>query len=121
MTRARDMANLGSQAGSGLDASDITTGTLGNTVQDNVTRLGTVTAGTLGSGIVFDDAHKDIDVDADSWVVYLAANLSFSSAVIGWTTHKLGTNGVSNSSGVIQVGKAGWYFVTLNNSSITCF
>jgi len=28
MTRARDMANLGSQAGSGLDASDITTGVL---------------------------------------------------------------------------------------------
>ena len=53
MTRARDMANLGSQAGSGLDASDITTGTLGNTVQDNVTRLGTVTVGNI-------DAVSDI-------------------------------------------------------------
>ena len=29
MTRARDIANLGTQAGSGLDASDITTGALG--------------------------------------------------------------------------------------------
>lgn len=32
MTRARDLANLGSQAGSGLDASDITTGTFPDTV-----------------------------------------------------------------------------------------
>lgn len=65
MSRARDMANLGVQAGSGLDASDITTGTfstsvipnlagdkitsgtLSNTVQDNITRLGTVTSGTF--------------------------------------------------------------------------
>tara|TARA_R100001594_G_C4013453_1_gene257521 strand:+ start:412 stop:1050 length:639 start_codon:yes stop_codon:yes gene_type:complete len=47
MSRARDMANLGVQAGSGFDASDLTTGTLGNTVQDNITRLGTVTSGTF--------------------------------------------------------------------------
>ena len=45
------MANLGAQAGSGLDASDITTGTLGNTVQDNITRLGTVTTGTFNGTI----------------------------------------------------------------------
>lgn len=51
MSRARDMANLGVQAGSGLDASDITTGTLGNTVQDNITRLGTVTTGTMNNTI----------------------------------------------------------------------
>ena len=51
MSRARDLANLGDQAGSGLDASDITTGTLGNTVQDNITRLGTVTTGTLKNTI----------------------------------------------------------------------
>ena len=51
MSRARDMANLGAQAGSGLDASDLTTGTLGNTVQDNITRLGTVTTGTFNGTI----------------------------------------------------------------------
>jgi len=55
------MANLGSQAGSGLDASDITTGTLGNTVQDNITRLGTVTTGTMnntiGSSATFPSKH----------------------------------------------------------------
>lgn len=43
MTRARDIANLGSQAGSGLDASDITTGTMG--------------AVTLGSTVVFPSGH----------------------------------------------------------------
>ena len=46
MSRARDNANLGAQAGSGLTASDLTTGTLGNTVQDNITRVGTVGTGT---------------------------------------------------------------------------
>ena len=55
------MANLGAQAGSGLDASDITTGTLGNTVQDNITRLGTVTSGTMnntiGSNATFPRGH----------------------------------------------------------------
>ena len=60
MSRARDMANLGAQAGSGFDASDLTTGTLGNTVQDNITRLGTVTTGTLGANVAFNNAHKDI-------------------------------------------------------------
>tara|TARA_R100000234_G_scaffold112933_1_gene86953 strand:- start:553 stop:1191 length:639 start_codon:yes stop_codon:yes gene_type:complete len=45
------MANLGTQAGSGFDASDLTTGTLGNTVQDNITRLGTVTTGTMKNTI----------------------------------------------------------------------
>jgi len=43
MTRARDIANLGTQAGSGLDASDITTGTMG--------------AVTLGSTVVFPSGH----------------------------------------------------------------
>ena len=45
MSRARDLANLGD-----INASDLTTGTLGNTVQDNITRLGTVTTGTLSHG-----------------------------------------------------------------------
>ena len=57
-TRARDIANLGSQAGSGLDASDITEGTLGSTVQDNITRLGTVAAGNLSNtAIVWPAGH----------------------------------------------------------------
>lgn len=59
------MANLGVQAGSGLDASDITTGTLGNTVQDNITRLGTVTTGTMKNTIHSDatfPAHHIVQV-----------------------------------------------------------
>ena len=60
MTRARDMANLGSQAGSGLDASDITTGTLGNTVQDNITRLGTVTTDLTLTGDLETATNKKI-------------------------------------------------------------
>ena len=41
MSRARDMANLGAQAGSGFDASDLTTGTLSIT-QFRTTLLGWV-------------------------------------------------------------------------------
>jgi len=63
VSRARDMANLGAQAGSGFDASDLTTGTLGNTVQDNITRLGTVTTGTfngtLGTSSISDQLTFD--------------------------------------------------------------
>ncbi len=79
MSRARDLANLGD-----INASDITTGTfssslipnlagdkitsgtLSNTVQDNITRLGTVTTGTfngtLGAGMVVNVAsHSATD------------------------------------------------------------
>ena len=58
------MANLGAQAESGFDASDITTGTLGNTVQDNITRLGTVTTGTMKNTI-----HSDSTFPSGS-VIY---------------------------------------------------
>jgi hypothetical protein len=60
MTRARDMANLGSQAGSGLDASDITSGVLpsGVTGGSGLTSLGTVTAGNLSNtAIVYPVGH----------------------------------------------------------------
>ena len=56
------MANLGAQAGSGLDASDITTGTLGNTVQDNITRLGTVTTGTFNGTVGTSATHGNINL-----------------------------------------------------------
>jgi len=53
MTRARDNANLGVQAGSGLDASDITTGVLpvGVTGGSGLNALGTIGSGTLSSGV----------------------------------------------------------------------
>ena len=54
MSRARDNANLGAQAGSGLDASDITTGVLpvGVTGGSGLTALGTVASGTIGGSSV---------------------------------------------------------------------
>ena len=45
MSRARDNANLGTQAGSGLDASDITSGALGASVTGGA-GLGVSTAAT---------------------------------------------------------------------------
>ena len=60
MSRARDLANLGTQAGSGLDASDITTGVLpvGVTGGSGLTALGTVTSGNLSnSAIVYPAGH----------------------------------------------------------------
>jgi hypothetical protein len=60
MTRARDMANLGSQAGSGLDASDITSGVLpsGVTGGSGLTALGTVTAGNIShADLVYPAGH----------------------------------------------------------------
>ena len=62
------MANLGSQAGSGLDASDITTGTLGNTVQDNVTRLGTVTVGNLSNTAIVHRTGTIIQTVAENYI-----------------------------------------------------
>mgnify|MGYP003148893271 CR=1 FL=1 len=56
MSRARDLANLGD----GVSGSDITTGTLGNTVQDNITRLGAVTQGSISDGAIdFNIASHD--------------------------------------------------------------
>ena len=72
----------------------------------------TVTSGTLGSGVVFNDSHKDIDVDADSWTIVQAASAQYTSNTIiafGYTSH-MGSN-CSVSSGVIEVGKAGWYYI----------
>ena len=59
MTRARDMANLGSQAGSGLDASDITTGVLpfGVTGGSGLTHLASNPTVTLGSNATFPAGH----------------------------------------------------------------
>ena len=45
-----DDAVVNAKIASGVSATKLTTGTLGNTVQDNITRLGTVTTGTLSHG-----------------------------------------------------------------------
>ena len=57
------------------------TGTMPNGTQDNITRLGTVTSGTLGSGVTFPAGHilqvkHVLDNDAftsasDAWSAYM--------------------------------------------------
>jgi len=77
------------------------------------TFTGTIGGGTLGSAVVFDDAHKDIDVDVDSWDLLIGVVVNYTSETIidyDWT-HKLGSN-CTESAGVVTVAKAGWYFVT---------
>ena len=44
---------------------------------NQITSLGTVASGTLGSSVVFNDAHKDIDCDADSWLLTLGTSTDF--------------------------------------------
>ena len=55
---------------SGVDAGHLTTGTLGNTVQDNITRLGTVTTGTfngtLGAGMVVNVASNSANTSVNT-------------------------------------------------------
>ena len=45
------------QAGGAVLTTADSGATLGNSTQDNITRLGTVTTGTLGSGVTFPSAH----------------------------------------------------------------
>jgi hypothetical protein len=102
------MANLGAQAGSGFDASDLTTGTLGNTVQDNITRLGNVTTGTMnntiGSSATF-PAHHIIQIDQNNFTsqpTRTSTSLGAFSSTVGHTI----SNCKSNSKIFIQVSLA---------------
>jgi len=102
----------------GVTGTHITTGTLGNTVQDNITRLGTVTAGTLGSGVTggsgLDGVSAGIDRDVDSWYNIITTEIDYnSSAIIDFQTTALKT-GVTESAGTVTVATAGWYFIYCN-------
>tara|TARA_R110002020_G_scaffold55176_2_gene153293 strand:- start:375 stop:1007 length:633 start_codon:yes stop_codon:yes gene_type:complete len=82
----------------------------------------TITAGTLGSAVAFNDAHKDIDIDADGWMRYANANAeATSSAVIVWDgVGKMGSNiTYDGTSDYIQVAKAGWYFISVHYVHLT--
>ena len=67
MTRARDMANLGSQAGSGLDASDITSGVLPSGVTGG---SGLTLSGTIGQISAFGVATAPT-----GWIICNGASL----------------------------------------------
>ena len=74
MTRARDNANLGVQAGSGLDASDITTGVLPSGVTGG-SGLNALSASNLSAGTVPDD-RLPATLPAKSGVNLTAVNAS---------------------------------------------
>ena len=85
MSRARDLANLGD----GITASDvpnlagdkITSGTLSNTVQDNITRLGIVTTGTMKNTI-----HSDTTFPAGHIIQIKFDTSATQSSGNGWQT-----------------------------------
>ena len=86
MSRARDNANLGAQAGSGLDASDITSGVLpvGVTGGSGLTALGTVALGNLSNtAIVYPAGHVIQTVQGDLTDTSTIAN--FTNAASAWT------------------------------------
>ena len=119
MSRARDLADAGSKANfldnvsadinttyapkaspaftgtpTGITASHITTGTLGNTVQDNITRLGTVTSGTISSSVSDDITMEVIQA--------------------GCMTHRAGSSGpYTNYGSQLGVGVASDHYIEL--------
>jgi len=97
MSRARDNANLGAQAGSGLDASDLTTGTLGNTVQDNITRVGTVGTGTWeGTTVAVNQGGTGVTTKTGTGNVVLSSSPTL-------VTPELGTPASGNASNLTSI------------------
>ena len=99
------------------NAADIGAGVLpvGVTGGSGLTALGTVATGTLGASVVFNAAHKDVDLGADGWSLYLGSGDIDNSTTteqydFGYQT--VGSN-CSESGGAITVGTAGWYVMWL--------
>jgi|2_EtaG_2_1085320.scaffolds.fasta_scaffold02574_15 hypothetical protein len=122
MSRARDNANLGAQAGSGLDASDITTGVLpvgvtggsglnavspanlasgvlpvGVTGGSGLNALGTVATGTLGSGVTFPANH------ATNTLVWKITSGDYTGAGSVWNSANVSFSGVNGKAYEISV------------------
>ena len=86
MSRARDNADgarldapLASPAftgtPTGITGTHITSGTLGNTVQDNITRLGTVTSGVLEDAVTYRGINQDLaTTDSPTFASITGAN-----------------------------------------------
>ena len=109
MSRARDNANLGVQAGSGLDASDITTGVLPVGV-------------TGGSGLDAVNATTGVKPHIIPDVLYPAYEADATGAgklLDGTTEHGTGTYGgssVSTSYGTVQTDGRMYYFTNIAGS-----
>ena len=99
------------------NAADIGAGDLPVVVTggSGLTALGTVATGTLGASVVFNAAHKDVDLGADGWSLYLGSGDIDNSTTteqydFGYQT--VGSN-CSESGGAITIGTAGWYIMFL--------
>lgn len=86
------------------------TGVLDNTVQDNITRLGTVTSGTIGSGVTIDNTHEGVQhpFNATSWPAFAVGNADADTVTNVDTTwrkvewnHSSGTNATSGSTSYV--------------------
>ena len=83
-----------------------------HTLSGTTNNLGTVTAGTLGSAIVFNDAHKDIDMGVDGWYSTRSSELDLNSnAVFDFDAVTSGSN-ITESAGSYTIGRAGWYWMS---------
>ena len=103
------MANLGAQAGSGFDASDLTTGTLGNTVQDNITRLGTVTTGTFNGTIGTNDAFPAGHVVQYKSVIVVGNQSTNQTSFQHLSAYDLAITPQYNNSKIILFWSGNWY------------
>ena len=101
MTRARDIANLGTQAGSGLDASDITGGVL---------PVG-VTGGAGLTGSTCFQQFRLISDEAISSIEVLGANSALAEVSGGKSSF------ITQSSGIFSFTTTGIYWIMLNADS----
>ena len=103
------------QAGAAVLTTADSGATLSNSTQDNITRLGTVTTGTLGSGVNI----SACTVTQDSWLFGRSTNsgTTYSNAVIDFDVQRYKGSNITESGGTITVATAGLYWV---NTMLTC-
>jgi len=89
---------------------------LDSAVQDNITRLGTVTAGAIGSTVQVEDFAKD------GWYCTIEAITRYTSgSIIDFPGIQHLGSALTESAGVITIGTAGWYSVgcKVHNNNIS--
>ena len=108
--------NLQDQAGGAVLTTADTGATLGNSTQDNITRLGTVTAGAIGSGVTGFTGVKNVS----KWLVTTSFGESSGTNVFdsNWAVvpstrgySALGTD-MTQSSGVFTFPSTGYWLIT---------
>ena len=109
MSRARDIANLGAQAGSGLDASDITTGVLPVGVTG-----GTGLAGVPGTINEVDKWRIHTASTTSTGATILTSNFERSHTYGAFDPTANGMTGMSESSGVFTFPSTGVWLIIIN-------